>query len=228
MAAMMPAMPKRADQGKTAIPRADSMNPPTMIGRRPRPAALMRSDAAPLHGTRRSISTLSIAITMPIAVRCSPRASRTIGGMNVLSSGPVTPAKSPPSPMRRQVPYGTRSADAVGAGVAAVTVLSISTQQYCRGRIVRVTSPRITMKPMFLSDVEGSPSPESPYTPLIEAAQASGREYPKIWHLFAFKPHATAHLARFTQEILREEAPLSPGFRELIAARTSGRNDCPF
>jgi len=84
------------------------------------------------------------------------------------------------------------------------------------------------MKPMFLSGVEGSPSPESPYTPLIEAAQAAGREYPKIWHLFAFKPHATAHLARFTQEILREEAPLSPGFRELIAARTSGRNDCPF
>jgi hypothetical protein len=31
------------------------------------------------------------------------------------------------------------------------------------------------MKPMFLSNVEGSPSPESPYTPLIEAAQASGR-----------------------------------------------------
>ena len=47
-------------------------------------------------------------------------------------------------------------------------------------------------------------------------------------HLFAFKPHATQHLARFTQEILREDAPLSPGFRELIAARTSGRNDCPF
>jgi alkylhydroperoxidase family enzyme len=84
------------------------------------------------------------------------------------------------------------------------------------------------MKPMFLSDVEGSPSPESLYLPLIEAAQAAGREYPKIWHLFAFKPHVTEHLARFTQHVMREEAPLSPGFRELIAARTSGRNDCPF
>src|SRR6476620_10717555 len=225
---MMPTMPNLADQGKSAIPTADSTSPPRMIGRRPRPAALERSDAVPLHGTRRSISTLSIAITRPMAVRCSPSESRTIGGMNVLRSGPVTPAKSPPSPMRRQTPYGTRSEDAVEAGVPAVTVLSISTQQYCKGWIVRVTSTRIAMKPMFLSDVEGNPSPESPYTPLIEAAQAAGREYPKIWHLFAFKPHATAHLARFTQEILREEAPLSPGFRELIAARTSGRNDCPF
>jgi alkylhydroperoxidase family enzyme len=84
------------------------------------------------------------------------------------------------------------------------------------------------MEPMFLPGVESSPQHDSPYAPLIEAAREAGREYPKIWHLFAFKPHATQHLARFTQEILREEAPLSPGFRELIAARTSGRNDCPF
>jgi alkylhydroperoxidase family enzyme len=84
------------------------------------------------------------------------------------------------------------------------------------------------MRAMFLPDVENNPQPESPYTPLIQQARAQGREYPQIWHLFAFKPHATQHLAQFTQEILRGEAPLSPGFRELIAARTSGRNDCPF
>ena len=84
------------------------------------------------------------------------------------------------------------------------------------------------MDQMFLPGVEHGPTPDSPYTPLIEAARSAGREYPKIWHLFAFKPHATHYLAQFTQEILRGEAPLSPGFRELIAARTSGRNDCPF
>ena len=84
------------------------------------------------------------------------------------------------------------------------------------------------MDPMFLSGVEGNPQPDSPFTALIQQAIAGGREYPKIWHLFAFKPHATQHLAQFTQEILRGDAPLSPGFRELIAARTSGRNDCPF
>ena len=29
-------------------------------------------------------------------------------------------------------------------------------------------------------------------------------------------------------EIMREDGPLSPGIRELIAAYTSARNDCPF
>jgi uncharacterized peroxidase-related enzyme len=58
--------------------------------------------------------------------------------------------------------------------------------------------------------------------------KAAGSEYSQIWHLFAFKPQATEHLARFTQEILRGEAPLSPGFRELIAAWTSSKNQCPF
>ena len=84
------------------------------------------------------------------------------------------------------------------------------------------------MDPMFLPEVEANPQSESAYATLIVQARAAGREYPQIWHLFAFKPHATTHLAHFTQEILRGEAPLSPGFRELIAARTSGRNDCPF
>lgn len=84
------------------------------------------------------------------------------------------------------------------------------------------------MDRMFLPGVESSPHPDSPFTKAIEQMTTAGREYPQIWHLFAFKPHATEHLARFTQEILRGEAPLSPGFRELIAARTSKRNDCPF
>lgn len=83
------------------------------------------------------------------------------------------------------------------------------------------------MKPMFLPGVEGNPQP-GPYRDLIQAMQASGAEYPQIWHMFAFLPKATEHLARFTQEILRGPSPLSPGMRELIAAFTSYRNDCPF
>jgi hypothetical protein len=83
------------------------------------------------------------------------------------------------------------------------------------------------MKPMFLPGVEENPQP-GPYRDLIQAMQASGAEYPQIWHMFAFLPKATEHLARFTQEILRGPAPLSPGMRELIAAFTSYRNDCPF
>jgi hypothetical protein len=83
------------------------------------------------------------------------------------------------------------------------------------------------MKPMFLPDVERNPKPSASAS-MIETMQASGSEYPQIWHMFAFHPKATDHLARFTQEILRGPAPLSPGIRELIAAYTSYRNDCPF
>lgn len=83
------------------------------------------------------------------------------------------------------------------------------------------------MKPMFLPDVEHNPK-SGPYTTLIEQMRKQGAEYPQIWHLFAYLPTATEHLARFTQEILRGPAPLSPGLRELIAAYTSQRNHCPF
>ncbi len=58
-----------------------------------------------------------------------------------------------------------------------------------------------TPKPMFLPGVEGNPQP-GPYRDLIQTMQASGAEYPQIWHLFAFLPKATEHLALFTQEIL--------------------------
>ena len=80
---------------------------------------------------------------------------------------------------------------------------------------------------MFLRDREAGPEP-GPYRDLIEMMQRSGKEYPQIWHLFAFRQKAGEHLARFTQEIMRGDAPISPGIRELIAAFTSYRNECPF
>jgi alkylhydroperoxidase family enzyme len=46
--------------------------------------------------------------------------------------------------------------------------------------------------------------------------------------MFAFRTEITDHLARFTQEIMHGDAPLSPGLRELIAAYTSQQNHCPF
>ena len=81
--------------------------------------------------------------------------------------------------------------------------------------------------PMFLPEVENNPQP-SPYAEGIRTMQASGAEYPKIWHLLAYRPKAADHLAAFTQEIMRGECPLSPGIRELIAAFTSAANHCPF
>ena len=83
------------------------------------------------------------------------------------------------------------------------------------------------MKPMFLPDVEENPHPGR-YADLIAKVRGTGGEYPQIWHLFAYRPQATEHLARFTQEVMREPAPLPPGIRELIAAYTSRRNDCDF
>ena len=80
---------------------------------------------------------------------------------------------------------------------------------------------------MFLPGVQQDAKP-GPYLAAIEAMQKLGVEYPQIWHLFAFLPAATEHLARFTQAILRGPSPLSPGLRELIAAYTSQRNHCPF
>ena len=83
------------------------------------------------------------------------------------------------------------------------------------------------MEPMFLPGVEGDPKP-GPFTDSIRMMQAAGGEYPQIWHLFAYLPKATDHLARFTQEILRGPGPFSAGIRELIAAYTSYQNHCPF
>ena len=83
------------------------------------------------------------------------------------------------------------------------------------------------MEPMFLPAVESGAKP-GPYADLIRMMQSNGSEYPQIWHMFAFQPQATKHLERFTQAIMREPGPISPGLRELIAAFTSARNHCPF
>ena len=80
---------------------------------------------------------------------------------------------------------------------------------------------------LFLEEVENNPQP-SPYADLIAAAKASGTEYWRIWNLLAFRPKASLHLARFSQEIMHEDAPISTALRELIAAYTSSLNDCEF
>ena len=90
-----------------------------------------------------------------------------------------------------------------------------------------MASTQMKMKPMFLPGVEQNPQP-GPYAEMIRRAQESGGEYWKIWNLFAFRPEATAHLARFTHAVMHEDAPLTPALRELIAAYTSFQNECEF
>jgi hypothetical protein len=83
------------------------------------------------------------------------------------------------------------------------------------------------MDPMFLPDVEENPKP-SFQADVIRQMRAKGAEYPQILHLFAYRPEATAHLTRFTREVMRGPSALSGGYRELIAAYVSAGNHCLF
>ncbi|MFO7169370.1 MAG: peroxidase [Chloroflexota bacterium] len=83
------------------------------------------------------------------------------------------------------------------------------------------------MEPMYLREVEEHQG-SGMYADLIRQARASGMPVPQIRYLLAFKPAWTDHLSRFTHAVLRGPSPLSPGLRELIAAFTSRRNECPF
>ena len=80
---------------------------------------------------------------------------------------------------------------------------------------------------MFLPGVEQK-APDGPYSTVIGDLRAAGRPVPQIMHLFAYKWDRTQHLSKFTQGVMRGPSPLPPGVRELIAAFTSRRNDCPF
>jgi len=86
--------------------------------------------------------------------------------------------------------------------------------------------PGATRDPMFLPALEQSPG--GAYAEVIATLQNAGLPVPQIMFLFAYKPERTQHLSRFTHEVMRGPSPLTPGFRELIAAYTSRLNHCPF
>lgn len=85
----------------------------------------------------------------------------------------------------------------------------------------------VEQTPTWLPGVEANPQP-SPYADLIRMAKEAGREHWQIWHLFAYRPEVTGHLASFTEGVMRSPAPISAGLRELIAAYTSWTNQCEF
>lgn len=85
----------------------------------------------------------------------------------------------------------------------------------------------VEQEPMYLREVETNPQP-SPYADLIHMTKTAGREYWQIWHLFAFRPEITSHLASFTEGVMRAPSSVSLGLRELIAAYTSWINECQF
>ena len=84
------------------------------------------------------------------------------------------------------------------------------------------------MDKMYLPEVEDNPHIEGAYASLIESLRQSGAAPPQIMYLFAFKDSVTKHLRNFTQAVMRGPSPLTPAFRELIAAFVSTRNQCLF
>ena len=80
---------------------------------------------------------------------------------------------------------------------------------------------------VFLEEIEANPQP-GPYADAIALAKSSGAEYWGIWNILAFRPKAAYHLCELSQELMFEEAPISPALRELIAAYTSSLNQCDF
>jgi alkylhydroperoxidase family enzyme len=83
------------------------------------------------------------------------------------------------------------------------------------------------MEQMFLPEIEQHAG-GGPWAEAIRQMREANVPVPQIMHLFAYKPERTAHLAQFTQHVMRGASPLPPGMRELIAAFTSRRNACPF
>lgn len=83
------------------------------------------------------------------------------------------------------------------------------------------------MRELFLAQVREHPA-QTPWGDALAAMSGAGIPAPQILHLFNYKPAATMHLARFTQEVMRGPSPLAPGERELIAAVTSRVNSCEF
>jgi uncharacterized peroxidase-related enzyme len=114
----------------------------------------------------------------------------------------------------------TKTLEMPGKAPVYIRFLTLRRQQ-------ETTMQSVKLEPIYLPDVEANPQP-SPYTDMLQNLQNSGREYWQIWHLFAFRPETTAHLARFTQGIMRDPAPISAGLRKLMAAYTSKLNECEF
>ena len=80
---------------------------------------------------------------------------------------------------------------------------------------------------MFLPGVEDNPQP-SPYTDMIRTMQSSAGALSADLASVCLQTGNYPHLARFTQEVMREPSPLTPGLRELIQPIRRLAIDCPF
>lgn len=83
---------------------------------------------------------------------------------------------------------------------------------------------------MYLKEIEQRDPPDEAgrFQAGIRAARKAGTAVPQIWHLMAANPAAARHLCSWVHEVMRGPSPLSPAWRETIAAFTSARNHCLF
>ena len=96
-------MPSAADAANSAMPTAASTNPPSTIGE-PATAACaraIRSRTCPGHEQQQQ--DVVDRHDRPDGGALVAERARTRSGTNTLSSGPVTPANSPPRPTMAQV-----------------------------------------------------------------------------------------------------------------------------
>jgi uncharacterized peroxidase-related enzyme len=80
---------------------------------------------------------------------------------------------------------------------------------------------------MYLKQIQNQP-PTGMMQLAFKKMRDTGHAVPEIMHLFRFKPRATDHLVRFTDEVMRGPSSLSRGLRELIGTFVSTRNQCGF
>jgi uncharacterized peroxidase-related enzyme len=112
--------------------------------------------------------------------------------------------------------------------LAADRVLFLPSNSQTRvNRAVLIDVVGLASQNMFLKEIEAHPT-EGMTAIALKKLQADGEAIPEILHLFRFKRHATDHLVRFTEEVMRGPSPLSPGLRELIGAYFSKKNYCSF
>ncbi|MEK7404955.1 MAG: carboxymuconolactone decarboxylase family protein [Acidobacteriota bacterium] len=79
---------------------------------------------------------------------------------------------------------------------------------------------------MYLPAVENNTELRGGWAEMIGCLKAAAMPVPQMFYLLAFKPEITQHLERFAHGVMRGPSPLSPGFRELIAAFTGSINGC--
>jgi uncharacterized peroxidase-related enzyme len=93
--------------------------------------------------------------------------------------------------------------------------------------ILSMTAFAQSSGPTYLEDVNLNPQP-GPYKQEIDQLQSVGLPPIPILYLYAYRNNIGVLIGKAAQEIIRGDAPISPGMRELLGAYVSGLNKVDF